>query len=199
MAQPDSGFYCPGRADDDKHGGSKPILVQSGMERTTTAETVEAAEVTFTINATGLPPNTALRPRLAAHYGVAPSDVAVRALPDGGGLAVTIATDNVAEGDRIAASVTPARSDELSAALNASVVGHSSPVVTPRTRTKQVVSPKPCPAGARLPMQTAQHARTPGSRAADPGICAVLAVLARANTELIQLILKTRKTVLAKY
>ena len=78
-----SGFYCPGRANDDKNGdkpGSKPIIVPKGSS--TESKTVKTVEKDMTLPITREEYNeTAVRHELAALYGV-PVELIELSLPD---------------------------------------------------------------------------------------------------------------------
>ena len=130
------------------HPGSKPILVDSGTARITVNGSVEAIDVTWTINAPNAPPVTSrLILGLAAQYGVPAADVALRRLPNGGGLAATITAYAVTEAAKVASAVANSSSAELSALLNASVHNQSLPVVTQTNATKQIETLSKCPPG----------------------------------------------------
>ena len=152
LAQPASGFYCPGKADDVTNDipGSKPILVESGTARTTASVTVDATEVAFNINAPDPPPVTPLLVEsLAAQYSVPPANVAVRPLPDGSGLAVAVTAYEDAKAEAIDAAIASTNLATLSALLNSTARNQSEPVMTPTTATKQIETLAECPAGAR--------------------------------------------------
>ena len=152
LAQPASGFYCPGKADDRTNDipGSKPILVESGTARTTASVTVDAIEVAFNINAPDAPPVTPLLVEsLAAQYSVPPANVAVRPLPDGGGLAVAVTAYEDAKAEAIDAAIAGTSLATLSALLNSTARNQSEPVMTPTTATRQIETLAECPAGAR--------------------------------------------------
>ena len=78
-----SGFYCPGRANDDKNGdkpGSKPIIVPKGSS--TESKVVKTVEKDMTLPITREEYNeTAVRHELAALYGV-PVELIELSLPD---------------------------------------------------------------------------------------------------------------------
>ena len=151
LAQPASGFYCPGKADDATNDipGSKPILVESGTARTTANVIVDAVEVAFNIDAPDVPLVTSsLVESLAAQYSVPPANVALRHLPDGGGLAVAITTYDAAKAEAIDAAIASTSLATLSALLNSTARNQSEPVVTQTTAFKQVETLTQCPAGA---------------------------------------------------
>ena len=152
MSQPASGFYCPGRADDSTNDipGSKPILVESGTARTTANVIVDAVEVAFNIDAPDVPLVTSsLVESLAAQYSVPPANVALRHLPDGGGLAVAVTAYEDAKAEAIDAAIAGTSLATLSALLNSTARNQSEPVMTPTTATRQIETLAECPAGAR--------------------------------------------------
>ena len=86
---------------------------------------------------------------LAAQYSVPPANVAVRPLPDGGGLAVAVTAYEDAKAEAIDAAIAGTSLATLSALLNSTARNQSEPVMTPTTATRQIETLAECPAGAR--------------------------------------------------
>ena len=112
---PATGFYCPGKALDEKYGGSKPILVKQGGS--TTTEEVETVQKDLTLDLSCADFDLVkVKQSLATQYNVDPLFITLtnpcterrraRALQSGGGLTITIsiaATATTADGAQVSA------------------------------------------------------------------------------------------------
>ena len=165
---PATGFYCPGKALDEKHGGSKPILVAVGGY--TTTEWVETVQKDLTLDLSCADFNLdKVKQSLAAQYNVDPLLVILtnpcaarrraRLLQSSssGGLTLTVtiaATATAADGTQISAlpiadllsAVQSVDDAALGASLGAALgttftVTSTTPVQATATRTVQSVCP----------------------------------------------------------
>ena len=92
---PESGFYCPGRANDPVYGGSKPIIMPVGQSTKQQDAPAVTKEMMLDLSIDDFElQREALKIQLAAQYGVDPSLLTLEASAGSVQLRITIATTN---------------------------------------------------------------------------------------------------------